>query len=171
MARRPTAATFNEQMRRICRHYIAQGGASPIRMDDLCDFARKNGLWEPRSSDVRKQFRTQMSRALREEHFTDARGRSVRRYHAAMAPGFDADGNRVKQALWDDIDTAPLKHMAEAFQLRRGQVVGDCRQLRNDVDYYNGRHEDQPPIPMLFDFTDDVEEAGLPTEYYPGEVD
>jgi len=49
--------------------------------------------------------------------------------------------------------------MELAFRQRRIQIVGDCRQLKNDVDSYNESHEKVPPIPMLFDFTDDLEEA------------
>jgi hypothetical protein len=49
--------------------------------------------------------------------------------------------------------------MELAFRQRRIQIVGDCRQLKADVDSYNEGHEEMPPIPMLFDFSDDMDEA------------
>ena len=48
--------------------------------------------------------------------------------------------------------------MQKAFVQRRSQVVDDCVQLATDVEAYNALKSDQPPIPMLFDFRDDVAE-------------
>jgi hypothetical protein len=50
-------------------------------------------------------------------------------------------------------------HMQKAFIQRRAQIVDDCVQLATDVDAYNDMNAvEQPPIPMLFDFRDDVAE-------------
>jgi len=54
--------------------------------------------------------------------------------------------------------------MQKAFIQRREQIVGDCVQLCTDVDAYNSIHEDQPPIQMLFDFRDDIEERRFSPE-------
>ena len=35
------------------------------------------------------------------------------------------------------------------------------------MDYYNGHHLDEPPIQLSNDFTDDVAERNMPTEYVP----
>lgn len=48
--------------------------------------------------------------------------------------------------------------MQKAFIQRRKQIVGDCVQLATDVEVYNEQNDDQPPIPMLLDVRDDVEE-------------
>ena len=45
-----------------------------------------------------------------------------------------------------------------AFQQRRAQIIGDCRQLKTDVDSYNDAHADEPPIQLVLDFTRDVAE-------------
>lgn len=39
--------------------------------------------------------------------------------------------------VWDDIRTAPRKHMEISFRQRRERIVGDCRQLSVDADSYN----------------------------------
>ena len=53
---------------------------------------------------------------------------------------------------------APREHMQRAFVQRRNQIIGDCFQLKIDVDVYNNLNEDQPPLPLILDFTDDVKE-------------
>jgi hypothetical protein len=48
--------------------------------------------------------------------------------------------------------------MGIAFQQRRQQIVGDCRQLKSDVDSYNENRNPSSPIQMVFDFTLDLVE-------------
>ena len=43
-----------------------------------------------------------------------------------------------------------------AFGQRRKQIVGDCHQLKIDVDHYNGIHPEEMPIQMVFNFTEDL---------------
>ena len=51
--------------------------------------------------------------------------------------------------------------MEVAFQQRRQQIVGDCRQLKTDVDSYNENGDLSQPIQMIFDFTEDLAELEL----------
>ena len=67
-----------------------------------------------------------------------------------------SDGGQV--ALWDDIRTADRQHMTLAFQQRRQQIVGDCRQLKTDVDSYNENGNKGAPLQIVLDFTEDVAE-------------
>jgi hypothetical protein len=46
-----------------------------------------------------------------------------------------------------------------AFRKRRIKIVDDCRQLKRDVDSYSEANDKDAPIPMLWDFTDDLDEA------------
>lgn len=48
--------------------------------------------------------------------------------------------------------------MQQAFGQRRKQIVGDCHQLRLDVDHYNSVRSDEEPVQLILDFTEDVEE-------------
>jgi hypothetical protein len=48
--------------------------------------------------------------------------------------------------------------MQVAFQQRRQQIVGDCRQLKADVDSYNENYNSGQAIQMVLDFTEDIEE-------------
>ena len=60
--------------------------------------------------------------------------------------------------FWAMMRYAQRPHMERAFTQRREQIVGDCCQLRTDVDVYNDINEAQPPIPLVLDFTNDVAE-------------
>lgn len=60
---------------------------------------------------------------------------------------------------WGDMRSAPRQHMQPAFQQRRQQIVGDCRQLKTDVDSYNDNYNMGELIQLSLDFTRDVTEA------------
>ena len=60
--------------------------------------------------------------------------------------------------VWDDIRTASRDHMRLSFQHRRKGIVGDCRQMKVDVDSYNDAHPEAQPIQIVFDFTMDLAE-------------
>jgi hypothetical protein len=51
--------------------------------------------------------------------------------------------------------------MQISFQHRRRGIVGDCRQMKVDVDSYNDAHPDAEPIQIVFDFTMDLAELDL----------
>jgi hypothetical protein len=90
---------------------------------------------------------------MREEYITDPQGRTVRAKHAART------GREGEQGVfWADIRTPPRQHMEIAFQQRRQQIVGDCRQLKIDADSYNENSNPGSPIQLVFDFRDDLAE-------------
>ncbi len=79
--------------------------------------------------------------------------RSVRAKHAMRTT---RSGQQI--SLWADMRTANSNHMEIAFQQRRQHIVGECRQLKVDVDSYNDNINAGEPIQMIFDFTLDLEE-------------
>lgn len=147
--------TYPEQLQRLWILYEEDGQSTPATSHDVAAWAVRKQLWHPRPSDVIDQCAEELSRAFREEYISDAKGRRVRAKHAARITQ-----NGKQLSFWADIRTAPRTHMEIAFRQRRQQIVGDCRQLNIDVSSYNDGHSAEPPIPMLFDFTDDLKEAG-----------
>jgi hypothetical protein len=98
------------------------------------------------------QCAERIARAMRLDHVRDKRGRSVRRYYAAR---IREDGQlRMK---WDDWN-AERPFMEVAVANRRNQILGECRQLKCDVDSYNERRCPDEPIQIEFDFTVDLRE-------------
>jgi len=138
------------------RHYIQVGEEWPATANEIAIWAMNNNLWEPQRSKIIDICAEQLARAMREEYVTDPQGRKVRAKHAARTSG-------TQHVLWDDIRTASREHMQIAFQQRRHQIVGDCKQLKLDVDSYNENKNEGKPIQLILDFTLDVAEAELET--------
>lgn len=147
------AYSGTEQLQAIANKYMRAGMPWPATTKQIASWAIDEGLWRPYPIDLINQCAEQLSRAMREEYITDPQGRSVRAKHAAR---IEQDGEQL--VLWADIRTAPRRHMEIAFQQRRQQIVGDCRQLKADVDSYNDNRSADGPIQMTFDFTVDIEE-------------
>jgi len=96
---------------------------------------------------------------FREDYRTDKNGQRYRAMHAVRSKSGDKT-----MSLWADMDDerAPRAHFVKSFAQRRQQIVGDCYQLKTDVDVYNDKNADRPPIQMQLNFTLDVEELQLP---------
>lgn len=148
--------TQAEMLQDIVRQYQTANQPWPATTRDMAQWAIANRLWAPKPSAIIDQCADQLSRAMREEYLTDAQGRRVRAKHAATVT---RGGEQF--VLWEDVRTAPHEHMQMAFQQRRHQIVGDCRQLKMDVDSYNENRQPTQPIQMIFDFTYDLEELAL----------
>lgn len=69
----------------------------------------------------------------------------------------------ARLSLWGDIDdpNAPHEHFVKSSAQRRQQIVGDCVQLKTDVDVYNDNRTPDEPVQVVLDFTYDVEELML----------
>jgi hypothetical protein len=95
-----------------------------------------------------------MAQALRSEYGTDADGRRFRVNHAVRVTKAG-----VQYTFWAAMGFAPHDHMERAFGQRRDSIVGDCLQLKTDIDVYNdmtaGKYE---KVQLVLDFTDDISE-------------
>lgn len=146
--------SHREQMQRLVQTYIEAGQPWPAETKQMATWAIEQGLWQAHRDALVVQCAEELSRAMREEYHTDPQGRRVRTKHAARMRV-----NGQQTTLWGDIRTADRKHMEVAFANRRAQIVGDCRQLKNDVDSFNQNANDGVPIQTVFDFTDDLAES------------
>jgi hypothetical protein len=146
-------ATYTEQLQQIANRYMRETGTTTVTAREISAWAIQKGLWAPQPSALIRQCAEELSRAMREDYMTDPQGRRVRAKHVAIV---DRAGEQLP--LWADIRTATREHMQVAFQQRRHQIVGDCRQLKVDVDSYNENYNDALPVQIVFDFTEDVEE-------------
>ena len=149
-------ATYHERLQQLTQKYRESGEKWPAAVRDIAQWAVNNGMWRPQPSDIVAQCADHLARALRDEYVTDPQGRRVRAKHAATY------GKGSEQyVLWDDIRTAQPSHMRLAFQQRRHQILGDCKQLKNDVDSYNENRQPEQPVQIVFDFTLDLVEQDL----------
>jgi hypothetical protein len=145
--------TYTEQLLRIVNRYIGEGQPWPATARQIAAWAIHNKMWQAQPAQLIHECAEQLARAMRDEYITDPQGRTVRAKHAAR---IEQDGEQL--VLWADMRTASREHMQIAFQQRRHQIVGDCRQLKADVDSYNDNRAPDAPIQMSFDFTADIEE-------------
>ncbi len=146
--------TYTEQLQTIANEYmeIAREERLETTAHAMAEWAIRTGRWKPQPADLISRCADELARAMREEYITDPQGRSVRAKHAA----------RIEQVVfWADIRTASHEHMEIALQMRRQQIVGDCKQLKTDVDSYNENRKPARPIQMVFDFTEDLMELEM----------
>lgn len=148
--------TKAEFMQDIINQYLEETGEIRIDMHKVADWAILEGLWKSSPTNIRQQCARELSRAAREEYYTDPQGRRVRRKHQIR------DGQGV---LWADIELAPPEHMKVSLQQRRGYIVCDCVQLKTDLDSYNDNNKHGTEIQLCFNFTEDVDERMMPSEY------
>jgi hypothetical protein len=146
-------STYSKQMQKIVDDYRAAGEPWPTSARNIADWAILTGRWIMPTSAIRRRCADDLAAAMREEYYTDRRGRRVRVLHPAPLL---VDGQR--EMIWDDIRTATRPHMQLSFQNRRQGIVGDCRQFKVDVDSYNESHPDQEPIQIVFNFERDLAE-------------
>lgn len=129
------------------------GGTWPVDPTEFAEWAVRTRRWKPTYEAEVRLCAELFSRAMRETYATDSKGRRIRTKHAVREKR--GHGQFV---LWYDLATAPRDKMIRAFQQRRDQIVGDCRQLKNDVDSYNDANPSPAPIQLILDFTLDMEE-------------
>ena len=145
--------SYNEQLQELYRKYEKAGHAQPFTMHELAAWAFDNGLCQPQRSTMVTRLAEDFSRAMRADSHIDPQGRRVRTKHMAS---YERNGKQY--ALWADIRMASRDHMERSFQQRRHGIVGDCRQLKADVESYNQNQNTGEPIQLILDFTDDMAE-------------
>ena len=145
-------ATFNEQLLRIVEDYRAAGQPWPASAEEMAEWAVAHDRNELTRGMIIGQCKEKIARALRLEHIRDKKGRSVRKYYAARVR---EDGQLTMK--WDDWN-ADRPFMEVSTANRRNQILGECRQLKNDVDSYNDRRCPENPIQVEFNFNVDLEE-------------
>lgn len=146
-------SNYKQQLQAIVRDYRLSGSPWPASTAMIAAWAIENERWQAHRALQIRQCSREIGRAMREEYFTDDKGRRVRVKHPVTEEKGDSQAT-----LWDDIRTAPRAHMEISFKQRRMRVVGDCRQLKMDADSYNDAHRSELPIQIVFDFTEDLAE-------------
>lgn len=146
-------AKFSEQMQQIFSRYTAEVGPAPVSLEDVAGWAVSKGLYRPAPRDVVRMCKEDLAESLRQEKRVDAKGRKYRAKHCVRVSEAG-----VQYSLWSDIDLAPHSFMEKSVAQRRKQIVGDCYQIKIDVDHYNDERGGNSPINMVLDFTDDVAE-------------
>jgi hypothetical protein len=143
-----------DQLQQVWHHYDDQREHQPSGTREAAEWAVAEGLLELPTIDPLDILARQMARALREETQMDEHGRRYRVNHAMRVTT-----NGVQYSFWAMMGYASHEHMEKTFAQRREHIIGECLQLKTDVDVYNdlttGQH---PAIQLVLDFTEDVAE-------------
>lgn len=142
-----------KQIEKIITDYRAACEPWPATKREIGAWALKSGRLQMSPSAVLDRCANEIGEVMGEMYFTDRSGRRVRLLHPATVT---RQGQLFTE--WDDIRTAPRRHMQIAFQQKRKAIVGECRQLKTDMDSYNEAHANAAPIQVSFDFTMDLAE-------------
>jgi hypothetical protein len=161
MSRSTTKESFAASMLRIVDKYLASGGQEPICPREVARWAIENGEWDRHRSTAVSLCAKDISRAFREQYYTDEKGRTVRARHSIREMRDDGMGQMEQRTFWHSHKAMPREFAERSFQQRRMQIVGDCKQLKTDVDSYNDQNEGQKPIQLIIDFTYDVAESEM----------
>lgn len=150
-------SAYSKQVKSYVAQYQKEHGNSSglVEAHDVAAWAVANGLHKPNTKTLIDMVAADISRVFREEYRTDVYGREYRANHAVK----EIIGKK-QMVFWGDMDDAavPRNHFVKSFAQRRKMIVGDCVQLKTDVDVYNGKFSKEDPIQVVLDFTDDVNE-------------
>ena len=146
----------NDFLLDIVREYQKAGHTLPANPKDIARFAIERRLWEQKPEAVVSLCADQIARAMSMEYFEDASGNRIRAKHAVVY----AEGPK-QYSMWDDIRTADYPFVSVALQQRRKHIVNECKQLKNDADYYNANRNPPAPVQIVFNFELDLEEMEL----------
>src|ERR1700730_11063841 len=143
--------TRNEELQTLWKRYEHAHEQAPASAREVVEWAVEEKLLDLPTIDPYDILAGEMARALREEYDTDEKGRKYRVNHAVRVTK-----HGVQTTFWAIMGFAPRDHMQRAFTQRRNQIIGDCFQLKIDVDVYNDLHKGEGPIQLVLDFSDDV---------------
>ena len=146
--------TYKKKLQQFTRQFERATGKTTYSAKEAARWVIDRGLWKPPDTIALQKCAEDLSSAWREDYVTDPQGRRVRRRHA-----FLLSENGEQLHLWGDWERLNTNQMALAFQGRRKQIVGECRQLKNDVDSYNENYNKRADIPISFNFNLDLEET------------
>jgi hypothetical protein len=146
-------STKNERLQQAWHQYEHEHEHPPATAREVVEWGVRLGILNLPALDPYDVLAEEMGRALREEYATDSEGHRYRVNHAVRVTR-----GGVQYTFWAMLGFADRSHMQRAFVQRREQIVGDCVQLRIDVDAYNGMNTAEEPIQLVLDFTYDVAE-------------
>ncbi len=145
-----------EMLQELVEDYRKKHRVKAVNLKEVAAWAVLEKRYEPERQSTIRQLARDLAGALRESYFTDPQGRRVRKKHAERVWEEVHEGKQDQLVLWHDITEASYPQLQAAFQQRRHGIVGDCRQLKTDVDSYNENYNQGVAIQMEFDFREDL---------------
>jgi hypothetical protein len=157
--------TKTEQLWDITAQYRLSGEKWPATAKDIAAWAIRSKLWQPQPRKLIDQCASEIAAAMREEFITDPQGRRIRKNYVIRDAKEMKEGRWEQMPLWVVGTEASAEQMELAFRYKRRLILGDCVQLRTEIDSYNENNRHGAYINMCFDFGADLAELAQPVEY------
>lgn len=141
-----------EENLKLVKEFERQHQREAFDLHEIYRWARQEGRWEPPADLAERRFVEEIAKDLREVYIDDGEGGRVRYYHAVIK------GRGRQMTLWANVFDSSREHLEQGFGQRRQQSLGDCRQLKSDIDFVNKRRFQEAPISMSFNFDEDLAE-------------
>lgn len=145
--------TKREQLLRIRDEYRATHDNAPATSREMGDWAVANGKYKLPTHATESRCAEELAEAMRLDLMTVEGGRRVRVMHAWPASN--------QRTLWDHVTTITRPNMQLSVAQKRNGIVGELKQMKIDLDFFNELHADEPPLQMAFNFEGDLADAGL----------
>ena len=146
-------STKKDQSAEIIDRYLDEVNGEPVCLDEVADWALRQGLYQPEFKDLRRMCRDALAEGARSQKRFDGK----RWYRAKHSVRTNIGG--VQLSLWADIDkNASHGFMEKSIGLRRRSIVDDCFQMKMDADHFNEANPKFEPIQPVLDFSEDVAE-------------
>jgi len=147
-----TRMTKRDQLIRIVDEYRAEHDNSPATSREMGDWAVETRRYKLPPFATQRRCAEELSEVMGLDMFTAPSGRRVRRMHA---------WRDQQRTLWDNMNTITRDNMSLALAYRRNTVVGEVKQMKIDLDYFNDLHPDDLALQMSFNLENDLADAGL----------
>jgi hypothetical protein len=157
--------TKTEQLWDITAKYRAAGERWPATAKDIAAWAIREKLWQPQPRSMIDQCAAEIAAAMREQYVTDPQGRRVRKNYVIRDVNDLKEGKHEQTMLWLVGTEAKAEEMDLAFRYKRRLILGDCTQLKTEVDSYNENNRHNAHFDMCFNFEPDLAESAQPVEY------
>jgi len=145
--------TKREQLLRIRDEYRAAHDNAPATSREMADWAVANGKYKLPTHATERRCAEELADAMRLDLMTVDGGRRVRTMHAWPASN--------QRTLWDHITTISRPNMELSVAGKRNGILGELKQVKIDLDFFNELHADEPPVQFAFNFEPDLADAGL----------
>jgi hypothetical protein len=166
-----TKTTYTEALQEIVERYRDAGQPWPTDKRTIAAWAYSEGLWKPTRKSAVDELAKDIGKAMAHEYMVDPQGREIRRKYARRVQVELPDGTMKQATWWDDITTASPEHMQISFQQMLNNSRAECFHHKQSVDSYNQNWNTGPQLEFSYDFTEDIAEMEMPTEFPPEDED
>jgi hypothetical protein len=146
------AMTKREQLLRIRDGYRAAHNNEPASAREMADWAVAQEMYKLPVFATARRCAEELADVMRQDHMMVDGGRRVRTMHSWTSE---------QRTLWDHIRTITRDNMKLSMALKRNGMVGEVKQIKTDLDFFNDLHADEAPLQMSFNFERDLADAGL----------